>query len=90
MNFLENIWLIPLFPLFGAAVMLFLGRKFDPQAPSKLAVAPGVEPVADKHDHGHGLAHGTGKRIVVSLLCPGMVLEIFKNFRPGLVPGNLA
>ncbi len=32
MNFLDSIWLIPLFPLFGAAVMLLLGRKFDPQA----------------------------------------------------------
>ena len=31
MNFLDSIWLIPLFPLFGAAVMLLLGRKFDPQ-----------------------------------------------------------
>jgi NADH-quinone oxidoreductase subunit L len=27
MNFLDSIWLIPLFPLFGAAVMLLLGRK---------------------------------------------------------------
>jgi len=32
MNFLDSIWLIPLFPLFGAAVMLLVGRKFDPQA----------------------------------------------------------
>ncbi len=27
MNFLDSIWLIPLFPLMGAAVMLLLGRK---------------------------------------------------------------
>jgi NADH-quinone oxidoreductase subunit L len=27
MNFLDSIWLIPLFPLLGAAVMLFLGRR---------------------------------------------------------------
>ncbi len=27
MNFLDSIWLIPLFPLFGAAVMLLIGRK---------------------------------------------------------------
>jgi NADH-quinone oxidoreductase subunit L len=27
MNFIESIWLIPLFPLFGAAVMLFLGKR---------------------------------------------------------------
>ena len=27
MNFLNSIWLIPLFPLFGAAIMLFFGRS---------------------------------------------------------------
>ncbi len=27
MNFLDLIWLIPLFPLAGAAVMLFLGSR---------------------------------------------------------------
>ena len=31
MNFLDSVWLIPLFPLFGALVMLLLGRKLDPQ-----------------------------------------------------------
>ncbi len=30
MNFLDYIWLIPLFPLFGAALMLFLGKRLDP------------------------------------------------------------
>jgi NADH-quinone oxidoreductase subunit L len=30
-NFLDLIWLIPLFPLAGAALMLFLGRSLDPQ-----------------------------------------------------------
>jgi NADH-quinone oxidoreductase subunit L len=54
MNFLDYIWLIPLFPLFGAALMLLLGRKLDPQPPSTVAVAPGVEHVHDEHDtHGH-------------------------------------
>jgi NADH-quinone oxidoreductase subunit L len=33
MNFLDAIWLIPLFPLFGALVMLLIGRKLDPQGP---------------------------------------------------------
>jgi NADH-quinone oxidoreductase subunit L len=31
MKFLDSIWLIPLFPLFGALVMLLLGKRFDPQ-----------------------------------------------------------
>ena len=31
MSFLDWIWLIPLFPLFGAAAMLLVGKKLDPQ-----------------------------------------------------------
>ena len=59
MNFLDYIWLIPLFPLFGAAMMLLFGRKLDPQPPSEVAVAPGVEHVHDEHDHhGHSHSHG--------------------------------
>src|SRR6266852_6051785 len=56
MNFLDQIWLIPLFPLFGAALMLLIGKKLDPQPPSTVAVAPGVEHVHDEHDH-HGHSH---------------------------------
>jgi NADH-quinone oxidoreductase subunit L len=55
MNFLDSIWLIPLFPLFGALVMLLVGRKLDPQGP----------------------AEGSRAKVVVSLLCPGMVLVSF-------------
>src|SRR6266478_2107840 len=51
MNFLDHIWLIPLFPLFGAALMLLIGSKLDPQPESEVAVAPGVEPGHDEHDH---------------------------------------
>ena len=29
MSFLDKIWLIPLFPLFGSAIMLLVGRKLD-------------------------------------------------------------
>ena len=54
MNFLDQIWLIPLFPLFGAALMLLVGKFLDPQPVSAVAVAPGVEPVADEHGHGRG------------------------------------
>jgi len=61
-NFLDQIWLIPLFPLLGAALMLLLGKRLDPQPASDVAVAPGVEPVHDDHGHGdaHGHAHGHG------------------------------
>ena len=52
MNFLEQIWLIPLFPLLGAALMFFFGRRLDPQPRSDVAVVPGVEPVFDEHGHG--------------------------------------
>jgi NADH-quinone oxidoreductase subunit L len=69
--FLENFWLIPLFPLCGAALMLLLGRKLDPQSPSEVAIAPGVEPVHEhadgerhshphRHEHGHSHEHGHG------------------------------
>ena len=38
MNFLDHIWLIPLFPLFGAALMLLIGRLDRSLSP--VAVAP--------------------------------------------------
>jgi NADH-quinone oxidoreductase subunit L len=57
-NFLDLIWLIPLFPLFGAALMLLVGSKLDPQPPSDVAVAPGVEPI---YEHGHGHEHVPGQ-----------------------------
>jgi NADH-quinone oxidoreductase subunit L len=60
MNFLDQIWLIPLFPLCGAALMLLFGRLFDPQPPSDVAIAPGVEHTHDDHDgdhHHHGHTH---------------------------------
>ena len=62
MNFLETIWLIPLFPLLGAALMLVFGKMLDPQPKSDVAVAPGVEPIFEHghghaHDHGHGHSH---------------------------------
>ena len=58
MNFLDLIWLIPLFPLCGAALMLLIGKKLDPQPASEVAVAPGVEPIYDDHGHGHSHEHG--------------------------------
>jgi NADH-quinone oxidoreductase subunit L len=56
MNFLDYIWLIPMFPLCGAALMLLFGKKLDPQPPSTVAIAPGVEHEHDEHDH-HGHSH---------------------------------
>jgi hypothetical protein len=70
MNFLDQIWLIPLFPLFGALVMLLFGSKLDPQPDSEVAMAPGLEHTHDEHDehaghdhahdHGHGHSHAHG------------------------------
>jgi NADH-quinone oxidoreductase subunit L len=74
MNFLELIWLIPLFPLFGATVMLVIGRKLDPQEPSTVAVAAGVGPEHAAHGHHH---HSPASKIIVTILCPGMVLLSF-------------
>ncbi len=56
--FLDHIWLIPLFPLAGALLMLLIGRRLDPQPESEVAVAPGVEPIYEHgHDHEHGHSH---------------------------------
>ena len=89
MNFLDLIWLIPLFPLFGALLMLLFGRLLDPQPPSEVAVAPGVEHTHDEHDrhhdhghshshdHGHHHHHSSPLKVLVSLICPGMVLISF-------------
>ena len=62
MNFLDWIWLIPLFPLFGAAAMLLVGKKLDPQH-------------AAGHGHGHS-SSGAGKALI-AIFCPGMVLLSF-------------
>jgi NADH-quinone oxidoreductase subunit L len=74
MNFLDLIWLIPLFPLFGSVVMLLIGRRLDPQAPSEVAVAAGVEAAPEGGAH-HG--QGGGAKFLISLFCPGMVLLSF-------------
>ena len=87
--FLDLIWLIPLFPLCGALLMLLFGRLLDPQPVSDVAVAPGVEHTHDEHDHDHGHGHshshdhshhhhhGSPLKVLVSLICPGMVLISF-------------
>jgi NADH-quinone oxidoreductase subunit L len=89
LNFLDLIWLIPLFPLCGALLMLLSGRLLDPQPVSDVAVAPGVEHTHDEHDHHHDHGHshshehgshhhrGSPLKVLVSLLCPGMVLISF-------------
>ena len=74
MNFLDQIWLIPLFPLFGAALMLLIGKKLDPQPHSNVAVAAGVGQASDGQAKGlpqH--AHSPLKKLI-DFICPGMVL----------------
>jgi NADH-quinone oxidoreductase subunit L len=87
-NFLDLIWLIPLFPLCGAALMLAVGNLLDPQPVSAVAIAPGVEPVDDGHGsggraaahahdaHGHSHPHAPLK-FLINILCPGMILLAF-------------
>jgi len=69
--------------------MLLFGRLLDPQPPSEVAVAPGVEHTHDEHDrhhdhghshshdHGHHHHHSSPLKVLVSLICPGMVLISF-------------
>ena len=63
MFFLDKIWLIPLFPLLGALLMLLFGRRLDPQNG------------AGHGDHGH--AEPSPGRRLIDFLCPGMVLVSF-------------
>ena len=67
MFFLDSIWLIPMFPLFGAALMLLFGRRLDTQHP----LGP---PEDDSHAAHH--APSPGRRLI-DILCPGMVLLSF-------------
>ncbi len=81
MNFLDLIWLIPLFPLLGAVTMLLLGRKLDPQNASEDAIAPALRDAIDggasraEEPHGHA-AHASGKWLI-GYLCPCFVLLSF-------------
>ena len=71
MNFLDQIWLIPLFPLLGAVLMLLFGKMLDPQPESEVAARELPGPVPLEHKHRSPF------RFVVSLVCPGMVLLSF-------------
>ena len=75
MNFLDLIWLIPLFPLAGAVLMLLVGKLLDPQPPSDVAVAPGVEQSGACAPHANHAHHHPGPlQNLIRLICPGMVL----------------
>ncbi len=67
MFFLNSIWLIPMFPLLGAALMLLFGRRLDQQHP----LGP---PEDDAHASHH---HPSPGRRIIDILCPGMVLLSF-------------
>lgn len=62
--FLDSIWMIPLFPLLGAVLMLLFGRKLDPQE---------TQTHGDGHGHEEHHKPPAGRKWI-SLLCPGMVL----------------
>ena len=67
MFFLDSIWLIPMFPLLGAALMLLFGRRLDRQHPLG---GPGDDGHAGHHEPSPG-------RKLIDILCPGMVLLSF-------------
>ena len=67
MFFLDSIWLIPMFPLLGAALMLLFGRKLDRQ-----------HPLSGPQDDGHAGHHEPSPgRKLIDFVCPGMVLLSF-------------
>jgi len=77
-NFLDLIWLIPLFPLAGAVLMLLIGKLLDPQPPSDVAVAPGVEQSeAGPRPANHAHHHPGPLQNLIRIICPGMVLVSF-------------
>jgi len=78
-NFLDLIWLIPLFPLAGALLMLLIGRTLDPQPPSAVAVAPGLEPgeSGPRPDSLHTRTHPGPLQNLIRVICPGAVLLSF-------------
>ncbi|MGD0669482.1 MAG: NADH-quinone oxidoreductase subunit L [Bryobacteraceae bacterium] len=79
MNFLDLIWLIPLFPLAGAVLMLLIGKLLDPQPPSDVAIAPGVDAsgAGDSPANSHAHHHPGPLQNLIRILCPGMVLVSF-------------
>ena len=73
MNFLDQIWLIPLFPLMGAVLMLLFGKMLDPQPASEVALLPELQSAPVSHGHGR---HAQS-RVLVSFICPLTVLLSF-------------
>ena len=75
MNFLDTFWLIPVFPLLGAALMMLLGRHqfLDPQ------IENGSVGHHHHHDRGHDqdLRPRQGSRWLIGPLCSGFVLLSF-------------
>src|SRR5205085_11331432 len=55
--------------LCGAALMLLIGSKVDPQPKSECAVAPGLESVLENGHH-----HHSPLKFLINLICPGMLL----------------
>ena len=72
MNFLDQIWLIPLFPLLGAALMFFFGKLLDPQPASEWGRPPGVPPAPGGRPGGP-----PHLKKLISFICPGLVLVSF-------------
>jgi NADH-quinone oxidoreductase subunit L len=77
-NFLDQIWLIPLFPLLGAALMFFFGKLLDPQPASEWGGPSGLPGPEGRHPGLTGRSGGPPHfKKLISFLCPGMVLLSF-------------
>ncbi len=80
MFFLKNIWIIPLLPAFGAAMMFLFGRKLSgiPPRPRFAESHDGH----DSHDASHAVAHidshgGHERHEWVNAICVGVVVLAF-------------
>ncbi len=86
MFFLEHIWIIPLLPAFGAAMMFFFGRKLSGIPPRPRYAEShdahdsyeSTHPVAHDDSHGSHDAHEVHERHGwVNAICVGMIVLAF-------------
>src|SRR5581483_6119559 len=85
MFFLEHIWIIPLLPAFGAAMMLFFGRAVSGSGGHPADAHAVHSPAVTHHDphaaHGpadsHATPHARESHTFVNVICVGVVVLAF-------------
>ncbi len=84
--FLNHIWIIPLLPALGAAMMFFFGRAASRGPSHSLDQRPDSSPAVTHYDphaaHGpadsvHGAAHPAERHTIVNAICVGVVVVAF-------------